>query len=55
VGGNVLAAAGSDEETLVAEMDLETARNKRTVNIPGKYEVEVFASRNPDLYRELAR
>jgi len=55
VGGNVLAAAGSDEETLIAEMDLETARNKRTVNIPGKYEVEVFASRNPDLYRELAR
>jgi len=50
VTGRVLAAAGASEETIVADIDLSDARQKRTVGIPGKYETEVFASRNPSLY-----
>jgi predicted amidohydrolase len=48
--GKVLAAAGDQEETIFATIDLAEARQKRTVNVPGKYEMEVFASRNPQLY-----
>jgi 5-aminopentanamidase len=52
--GKVLAEAGSGEETIVAEIDLQEARQKRTVNIAGKYETEVFASRRPELYGRLS-
>lgn len=48
--GRVLAAAGGEEEILIADVDFADARQKRTVNIPGKYETEVFASRRPELY-----
>jgi len=54
VTGKVLAAAGSIEETIIADIDLSAARQKRTIAIPGKYETEVFASRNPGLYESLA-
>ncbi len=50
VGGKILAAAGAVEEIIVCDLDLSLAREKRTVNIPGKYETETFASRNPKLY-----
>lgn len=50
IGGKVLAAAGSEEEVIQANIDLSQARQKRTIAIPGKYETEVFASRNPSLY-----
>ena len=55
VGGQVLSAAGGEEETIVATVDLELARQKRTVNIPGLYETEVFASRNPNLYSPIIK
>jgi predicted amidohydrolase len=48
--GRVLAAADGVEETLVADLDLREARQKRTVNIPGKYEIDVMGSRRPELY-----
>jgi len=48
--GRLLAAAGAEEEVLIADLDFADARQKRTVNIPGKYETEVFASRRPELY-----
>lgn len=48
--GNVLALAGDGEETLVADLDLVAARDKRAVTIPGVYETEAFASRRPELY-----
>lgn len=48
--GRVLASAGAEETVLIAEIDPEMARNKRTVNIPGKYETTVFDSRRPELY-----
>ena len=53
VTGHVIAAAGSDEEVIQGELDLSVARQKRTIASPGKYETEVFASRNPDLYASL--
>lgn len=52
-GGKVLASAGANEEVLVADLDFEEARQKRTVQIPGKYETTVFDSRRPELYGSL--
>jgi 5-aminopentanamidase len=49
--GRVLAAAEAFEVILVSEMDLAESRLKRTVNIPGKYETDVFSPRRLDLYR----
>lgn len=53
--GNILAIAGDEPTHITAEIDLETARTKRTVNIPGEYEIDVFASRRPELYREIVK
>ncbi len=53
VTGQVLAAADGEEQTILAEIDLRQARQKRTIGIPGKYETEVFASRNPRLYTKI--
>jgi 5-aminopentanamidase len=52
--GRVLAAAGDAEEVIVADLNLEEARQKRIVNIPGEYEMEVFKSRKPLLYQVIA-
>lgn len=49
--GRVLEAAGEGEEILIADIDLSEAREKRIVNIPGEYEMEVFDCRQPELYR----
>lgn len=49
--GKVIAAAGDEEEILIADIDVEESRQKRIVNIPGEYEMEVFKSRHPGLYR----
>lgn len=51
--GRVLAVAGDDETVILADIDLDDARQKRTVNIPGKYEVDVIACRRPELYGPL--
>lgn len=51
--GSVLSAAGETETILIAEIDPELAREKRTVNIPGQYEFTVFESRRPELYKGL--
>lgn len=50
ISGKIHAAAGAVEEIIICDIDLAQARQKRTVNIPGKYETEVFASRRPELY-----
>jgi 5-aminopentanamidase len=53
--GRVLAAAQGDEETvLYADIDIEEARSKRTVTIPGRHETTVFLSRHPALYGVLS-
>ena len=51
--GNLLAIAGTEEEIIVADIDLAEARIKRNVMIPGKYETAVFDSRRPELYNEI--
>ncbi|MBI5705731.1 MAG: carbon-nitrogen hydrolase family protein [Armatimonadetes bacterium] len=53
--GKVLACAGDGEETIVADIDLAEARNKRAVVRPGEYEWTVFESRRPELYGELVK
>ena len=49
IDGTVLAAAGGGEETLLADLDLAQARQKRRVVIAGEYETDAFARRT-DLY-----
>jgi predicted amidohydrolase len=51
--GQVLASAGDQEEVITAEVDLAKARNKRIVNVPGKYEMDIFGSRSPSLYQDI--
>lgn len=48
--GNVLASAEGDETSIIAEIDPAAARNKRTINVPGEYELGLFAERRPELY-----
>lgn len=48
--GKVIASAGRDAEILIAEIDPTEARQKRVINIPGEYELEIFGARRPDLY-----
>lgn len=52
--GKVLAEAGPEEETIIADVDLAQARNKRIVGIPGKYEMTIFDSRRPELYKGIS-
>jgi len=53
--GRILASAGDAEETIIAEIDLAQADQKRVVTVPGKYEIEVFKARRPELYSDLTR
>lgn len=55
VTGEVLASAHGHEQTIIADVDLAEARQKRTVNVPGKYEMSIFASRRPELYGDLLK
>lgn len=48
--GKVLAEAAYGPEVITADLDLEQARQKRTIVIPGRYEIDVIASRRPELY-----
>jgi predicted amidohydrolase len=54
--GELLAA--TDDATpvvLYAEIDPERARDKRVVNIPGKYEINRLADRRPEMYQGLCQ
>lgn len=48
--GEIMASAGDGPAVLIADVDPELARSKRTVRIPGKHETTIFESRRPDLY-----
>ncbi len=48
--GRVLAQAEANETVLVADIDVNHARQKRTVNRPGEYEIDVMGERRPNLY-----
>jgi predicted amidohydrolase len=55
VNGDLLASAGPDEETiLMAEIDLERARNKQIVRVPGKYMLHRVNDRRPEMYGRLS-
>lgn len=51
--GKVLAGAGGGEEVLTADIDLAEARQKRIINVPERYEIDVHATRRPELYGSL--
>ncbi|MCH8980184.1 MAG: carbon-nitrogen hydrolase family protein [Armatimonadetes bacterium] len=55
VVGGVMQKAGDGEETIIADLDLDEARNKHTVIIPGEYEFEVMGSRRPGLYDRISK
>ena len=49
--GRILAETAATEEGVIcAEVDLENARNKKTVIIPGEYELDRFKQRSPEFY-----
>lgn len=50
VDGQVLACAGGGEETIIADIELADARQKRRIVVAGTYETDVSARRT-DLYR----
>jgi predicted amidohydrolase len=52
--GEILAAgSGDNEEILYAEIDPGKARQKRVINVPGKYELDRIADRRPEMYAPL--
>jgi predicted amidohydrolase len=53
--GQILAGAGTEEETIMAECDLAEALLKRNVFDPGRFETTVFDCRQPDLYQPLGQ
>jgi predicted amidohydrolase len=53
--GRRLGEAGEDGEALLtARIDLDEARDKRIVTVPGEYEISLFDDRRPELYQVLA-
>ena len=53
-GGQILdQAVGNEEKVLIADFDLEIARNKRNVTVLGKHETTILESRRPELYGEI--
>jgi predicted amidohydrolase len=53
--GDVLALAGGGEQLLFADLDLDLARQKCVITVPGEYEVSLFADRRPDAYSLITR
>jgi predicted amidohydrolase len=54
--GTRLAEAGATGEALlVADVDVESARDKSIVPAPGEYEMHLFGHRRPELYGALSR
>lgn len=54
--GTTLAEASSTEEEIIyGDVDLEEARRKRTVLVPGQFEFDVIGDRRPEFYQDLTR
>ena len=54
--GHTIAEAGSEsEQLLVAELDLDRARDKHLVRVPKKHEIWRFADRRPEMYDVITR
>lgn len=54
-GKPLASAVGGEATTLIADLDLPQARQKRAVIRPGEYELEILGCRRPELYGEIAR
>lgn len=53
-GGFLKASAGNADDAIIyAEIDVNLARRKRVIRIPGLHEINRVADRRPDYYREL--
>lgn len=55
VMGRTIASLGDREGVLTAEIEPALARDKRIVNAPGAYEIDLFADRRPAAYGPLFR
>lgn len=54
--GNILASADhTQEDFILADIELNKARNKRVVRIPGEYEMDLAKGRRPDLYGDIVK
>jgi predicted amidohydrolase len=54
--GHTLAVAeGTDETIVYAEIDVDRARNKHYVRVPGAHEIDRFADRRPEMYTLLTK
>ena len=55
-GGFLQASAGNATDAIIyAEVDVEKARRKRVIRIPGLHEINRVADRRPEFYKELVR
>lgn len=54
-GHTVVAASMTKEEIIYAELDLELARRKRRVFIPGEMEMDFIKDRRPELYGDIVK
>jgi predicted amidohydrolase len=46
-------ASPSSEEILYADIDVELARRKHVIRVPGQHEIDRLADRRPDMYKKL--
>jgi 5-aminopentanamidase len=49
-GRTLAESTGAQEEILYAEIDLERARRKHIIRVPGKHEIDRLADRRPEMY-----
>jgi predicted amidohydrolase len=52
-GETLSEAMGAEEETVVAMVDVEKARRKRLIRVPGLHEINRLADRRPEMYGPL--
>jgi predicted amidohydrolase len=54
-GETVAEASATDEELLIAEIDMEQASRNRIINVPGEYETDRIRDRRPEFYSAITR
>lgn len=53
--GKIVCEAGNEETILYHDLDLSLSRNKRIVNEPGEWELDITGDRRPELYGRLVQ
>ena len=54
-GNVVYMASDVNEEVFYAEIDIERARDKHVIRVPGQHEIDRFADRRPEMYTLLTQ